>query len=349
MTNAGGTAILGCVAIGVAACAADVGQPTSHRTDPDPEALERVSEADGIEGFRLEDSEQLNERASRRQPQLDRGNADGGDVAKVTSALIPPGSFDRRVYAGGIDITQTLSDWNNHVCTMVGFKGPLRCPSGGSCGSFRVGVRSDNTQIEVDKRVGPEATVECVPRTVLTSPGFSPFERPYNYAFRWDSCSSGSFNDSFGGNFATAITGLGYDFNSISDRIWVTQSDSVAVNNQFGTEAIASPCRIVNFFSPIHLRNDGFPARFYGPGGSGQASLAGEYDFSLSNGQTLGDTALAPAQHSCYFTYIAGNLRSANEWANIYGVPPVGAVHLQMSSGSAGSIRVKVRCFPWAQ
>lgn len=206
-------------------------------------------------------------------------------------------------------------------------------------------VLKDNTQMG--------GVIYCVSRSHFSTPeGFVPYQQTLDYGFIWhvDSGIGCDERNTFGtdwyGNFALMLTGIGYDFNDRHDKVGVNQSSSMTSKNSFWLEQQHSPCRSVGYVNPVALRNNSV-AKFRGPSGTGTAAQAGEFYWSTTGGSFIGDTGLNPANYGCYFSFIAGNFSSDNEYLSL--VQENNRWRLYIGAASDGGVRASVRCFPYAQ
>ena len=256
-------------------------------------------------------------------------------------------------YPPGTTVPETIITYNTlHICFMTGWRGRIRNDSGSP--DFRVGVPSYHTQneITIEKDSAAGTYVKCIPRSYFTSPGgFSPWQYFYSYVYHWPSNNCNDVSTNYvtqNGEWALTISGLGYDFNHEYDRIWVTQTDSVTGSNTFSTDP-RSPCNQVGYYTAVRLHNDGSPARFKGPNGTGQASFAGEWYYWAKDGGNVSVALGVSPSHQCYFTYVGGVFSNNNDQVLLTQTSPAGYWSLLMNSVSGGHVKAKVRCIPYSQ
>jgi hypothetical protein len=313
---------------------------TAQDANPDPDPVKLEAQA-AAEGRGLEGGSFPVETSIPTDPVPEPPESSTEPIGRERSAV---GTYITRYYASGTAASEILQTQLQDVCVMSGFTGSIRCPSGSQCSSFRVGVNSDGRIDAQKSSYGMGAYLTCYPRTTFSPPFY---EMPYQYNFLWDQCERISGTTGYYGDTAIALTGFGYNFSALNNLVWVTQGNSPSDANGWGMGAAVSPCRVVNFWSNIYA-NNGYPIRFHGPNGDGSAAQAGEFDISAGHSQNL-DVALAPANNLCYYTYIAGDIHTTSDTSQIFGVSPTGAQHVSLHTSSAGSMRVKLRCIPYAQ
>jgi hypothetical protein len=220
--------------------------------------------------------------------------------------------------------------------------------SGAGTPSFRVGSR-DGATIYVWKDAAAFGGVRCIPLTSFTtSNGFVPQPRQYVYSFVWDSPSTW-FNTGTRGDYASTISGVGYDMNSFVDYFKVAQSSAMNVQNQAFIQNLTSPQRGVGFVTDIQMHNTGVVAKFRGPNGTGTASSAGEWSYNtggfLANDIDLG---VPYSSNACYYTAIVGNFASGQDWVQLY-KGATSTWHLSLKSNTSSGVGANVRCLPFAQ
>ncbi len=210
-----------------------------------------------------------------------------------------------KFYDLGVTATaQTITNNGEHFCIMTGFGGSMY----GRYGFMDVGmVEQSGNPINVWKAKSgtdwdTKLYVRCVPRTrFTTNNGFLPFQHRYTTIIK-QACGTGIKDDYlFNGNWAVAITGMGSSFNSGGDEIWIDQTESMVGTNKLKVKAYAnSDCQMRGSATGFAVRNDGFPARFKGPGGTGTVTVAGEYTYTGPTSVYLG---VSP-EYFCYFSSI---------------------------------------------
>lgn len=184
--------------------------------------------------------------------------------------------------------------------------------------------------------------VRCVPRSwFTTNNGFLPFQHRVVTVTRQDTCSTGTTdNYLFNANWAVAITGMGYSFDA-GDEIWIAQTSSMSGLNKLKVKAYDdTDCWMRGAATGFAARNDGFPARFKGPNGTGTAEVAGEYTYTGPANVYLG---VSP-EYLCYFSSIRGR-GGAGPSALLTQTSPAGFYSLTVSS----SAYVRVRCVAYDQ
>jgi len=256
-----------------------------------------------------------------------------------------------RTYAAGTTYSDTILNQGQDICILQGFTGPMRCASNFCTYAFTgvAGTASPGLNYAQSNGVpgsGPGQSLYCFPRTKFTGTDVNAYSEYLNQKSETGACRTDTGN-SYTGDHFIALAGLGSSFSSTGERIWVSQGDTPTALNKWGVGAVDSPCKVDSYYANVMVREGSSPT-FVGPNGTGKASIAGEYDFTIGGGRDV-DFALAPPNHLCYFTYIAGNIAFTKDGASIAGVSPTGAQHLHMFTAAGSSLRVKARCVPFAQ
>lgn len=259
-----------------------------------------------------------------------------------TNSVKKAGESIFRHYFSNQTISETVAHHGSHICFISGFAGPLRHPS-----QFRLGMDARPWIRVIKTGIGPEAWVECIPRTNFSGRrGFVPYQEAATSA--GPGWTGAAFHN---GQTLVSISGLANDFikgSGFEDYIQVTQAASVASSNFVSSRTINS----VGFATPVIMMNSVTPSegiRFNGPFGSGNATTAGEYHVLAKNGELKSLALVSGISNHCYFTSVGGNIATGQDYAQLAKTSPAGWYFLYVGSSPTGQVRVRVRCVPFTQ
>jgi hypothetical protein len=230
--------------------------------------------------------------------------------------------------ANGLNGTVVIANANTYMCSLSSIGGPLKTV-GNYSPSLGVGRQGNNITMSGDP--GPPGDnhivhggAYCVARASFTAPNnFLAYQEEYEYNFLWDTAGGLSANSLWGNDHAAAVTSIGYDYGGLGDQTYVVPSTTAGAKNQFHIfQNAAGTKRGKMWLSSYRLRSSG-NVKFTGPGGSGTATVAGEYEaYAPGTNVTptpVVDVVMQPkSTHFCYMTLIGGKFDSGYTWVKAF-------------------------------
>jgi hypothetical protein len=239
-----------------------------------------------------------------------------------------------------------LPSRNAYVCALHKLQGIMDIYA-----MSRVRYFEDGTQevANLDGNGAFTSMAACVPKYKFFNNSASPISKVFDTKYSFAENSSAWYYEEWG-NAAAMLSGIGGPFRGLGDRAWIWQAD----NNARNTVDIASDGAgyIIGYSTTFWFNESSGPQKgikFIGPGGTGSASLAGEY---FVGQDTVGthSVSMAPASEGlCYLTGVNGGLSNYADRVEIKVHPTTNRYVLEVSKSNGEALHAYARCMAFDQ